>query len=229
MNIIVTKIIPKPACIYCGAREGTTRDHIPPKSLFSMPRPNLVTVPCCDVCREGQSLDDEYFVRMISMRRGIVDSASAKAARNSALRALTKPNKGGFTRALLDSVKEIAVYSHGGIYLGQATSYYVDLRRLCNVIARTTRGLYFHEFKMRLPDDHRCGTYAIDGFASVGSELDSKVREMWSHAVSGKRRDFGHRVFSYWVQKLDGPEAATLWGFLVYEGVAFVAFTGPSS
>jgi hypothetical protein len=82
---------------------------------------------------------------------------------------------------------------------------------------------------MRLPDDHRCGTYAIDGFASVGSELDSKVREMWSHAVSGKRRDFGHRVFSYWVQKLDGPEAATLWGFLVYEGVAFVAFTGPSS
>jgi hypothetical protein len=64
---------------------------------------------------------------------------------------------------------------------------------------------------------------------SVGSELDSKVREMWSHAVSGKRRDFGYRVFSYWVQKLDGPDAATLWGFLVYEGVAFVAFTGPSS
>ena len=224
---IVSGIRPRPICTYCGAPEGTTRDHVPPRGLFAKPRPDLVTVPCCEQCRKSQSLDDEYFLRMISMKSGIADSPSATMARDSALRALRKPSKRGFAREFLRSTKDLAAYSPAGIYLGQTTSYDVGLNRLCNVIERTTYGLYFHEFGQRLPDDHRCKTYAVDGFESAAPEIIAQFQKLWGHAVFSEKREFGKNVFAYWVRKIDGPEGATLWAFLVYEAIAFLAFTGP--
>lgn len=38
-------------CCYCGVRKATTKDHIPPKSIFNKPRPcDLITVPYCFEC-----------------------------------------------------------------------------------------------------------------------------------------------------------------------------------
>ena len=224
---MVTRTHVVPTCVYCGEREGATRDHVPPKGLFATPRPGLVTVPCCELCRKSQSLDDEYFVQMISMRRGTTDNTSAIAARQAALRSLTKPNKVGATRALLRSMKDLPVYSASGIYLGHTMMYDVNLHRLDRVITRTVIGLYFHEFKDRLPDGHRCKTYAIEGIESADPEVTSMLHRMWAHAVSGKRNDFGDGIFTYWVQRINGPEAATLWAFVVYDCVPFMAFTGP--
>ena len=226
---VVTRNGSKPACIYCGTREGNTKDHVPPRNLFAIPRPELVTVPCCDPCRKGQSLDDEYFVRMIAMRRDVGDNPSATFARDAVHRSFTKPNKIGFTRALLNSISELPVHTPAGLYLGHATSYDVDLKRVCNVIERTTRGLYFHEFEVRLPDDHRCVTYALDGFVSAGPEVNATIERAWNQAVSGKKRTFGSNVFTYWFQRLDGSNPATLWAFLVYDCVRFIAFTMPSN
>lgn len=214
-------------CTYCGERTGTTRDHVPPKGLFASPRPKLVTVPCCEQCRESQSLDDEYFLRMVSLRGDTTASPSVIAARNAALRSLTMPAKRRFTNSLLGSIKDLTVYSPAGIYLGQGTSYDVSLGRLCKVIERTTCGLYFHEFGQRLPDSHRCKAYAIDGFDLTVPETLDQVRKLWGNALSGERSDFGQDVFTYWTRKIDGPEGATTWNFVVYGSVAFFAFTGP--
>jgi len=219
----------KPICTYCGERIGTTRDHVPPKGLFVRPRPKLVTVPCCEQCRDSQSLDDEYFLRMVSLKGDTVVSPSATAARESALRSLTKPAKRRFANALLGSIKDLTVYSPAGLYLGTGTSYDVNLERLCKVIERTTCGLYFHEFGQRLPDSHRCKIYAIDGFDLAVPETLAQLRKLWGHAISGERKDFGENVFTYWMRKIDGPEGATTWDFVVYGSVAFLAFTGPKS
>lgn len=216
----------KPKCIYCGIGAGTTKDHVPPKNLFSIPRPNLVTVPCCERCRQGQSLDDEYFVRAISISRQVGDNPAAAFAREAVHRAFTKPKKIGFTRALLASMNEVSVHSPAGLYLGRATTYDVDFMRLCNVIERTMRGLYFHEFSARLPDNARCVSYALDGFAGADLENIGKIRNLWQHALSGKQGAFGRNVFTYWVRRLDHP-TASLWAFLVYNCVGFLAFTFP--
>jgi hypothetical protein len=218
----------KPICVYCGERQGITRDHIPPKGLFSKPRPNLVTVPCCVECQSGQSLDDEYFLHMISIRSDIAENSSARAARDSTHRSFAKPAKMRLTRALFRAIKSAAAYSPSGIYLGQRMAYDVDLERLCRVIERTTRGLYFHEFGHRMSDQDDCRTYGIDGFASAGPDIAAEVQKLWGYAISGKRRDFGEKVFTYWVQKIDGPEdsALTLWAFLIYGLVPFLAVTG---
>jgi hypothetical protein len=174
-------------------------------------------------------LDDEYFVRMIALRRDVADNPSAAFAIDAIHRSFTKPHKIGFTRALLKSINELPVHTPAGLYLGQATSYDVDLQRLCNVIERTTRGLYFHEFGARLPADHRCVTYALDGFASLGPEVNATIGRVLNHARSGKKRTFGNNAFTYWVRRLDDPNPATLWAFIVYGCIGFMAFTMPSS
>ena len=48
-------------CIYCGEREATERDHIPPKCFFPEPLPNdLITVPSCSVCNREYGKIDEF-------------------------------------------------------------------------------------------------------------------------------------------------------------------------
>jgi hypothetical protein len=42
-----------------GRLRARHEDHVPSKTLFPKPRPRLVTVPCCEPCRCGQSEDDE--------------------------------------------------------------------------------------------------------------------------------------------------------------------------
>ena len=58
-----------PTCAICGQREGTTRDHVPPKAIFPKPRPNnLVTVPACPECNNGASDSDDLFKVYLSMQ-----------------------------------------------------------------------------------------------------------------------------------------------------------------
>lgn len=72
-------------------------------------------------------------------------------------------------------------------------------------------------------------TYALDGFASERSEVNATIGRMLNHALSGKKRTFGNKVFTYWVQRVDGPAPIALWAFLVYGCVEFIAFTMPSN
>jgi hypothetical protein len=136
-----------------------------------------------------------------------------------------KPTKQRFTQALLRSVNDVAVHSPTGIYLGQRLAYDVDLDRLSKVIERSTLGLHLEEFKTRLPEGHRCKAYALDGFANASPAQTRKVRTLWGHATSGQRRDLGENVFTYWFRQLEGPERATLWAFMVYGSLGFIATT----
>lgn len=60
-------------CAICGANAATTKDHIPPRSLYSKPRDNdsnLNTVPACSFCNNGSSHDDEIFKVLIGLETG---------------------------------------------------------------------------------------------------------------------------------------------------------------
>ncbi len=55
-------------CCYCGTKEATTRDHVPPKAIFNKPRPDdLITVPCCFECNNQASSFDEKFKAYLGM------------------------------------------------------------------------------------------------------------------------------------------------------------------
>src|SRR5689334_1954265 len=68
---------PRP-CVFCGAADGTTKDHVPPKGIFVNPRPQLITVPACARCNNRTSQLDEEFKIFLSLKVG-VDTPSSRA------------------------------------------------------------------------------------------------------------------------------------------------------
>src|SRR4030095_5529812 len=59
-------------CGYCGVRQATSRDHVPPENLFAAPRPsNLIAFPACAACHGDTSKDDEYFRTVMALRADI--------------------------------------------------------------------------------------------------------------------------------------------------------------
>ena len=47
---------------YCCDNEAISKEHMPPKCIFSSPRPsNMITIPSCDKHNLEKSKDDEYF------------------------------------------------------------------------------------------------------------------------------------------------------------------------
>jgi hypothetical protein len=58
----------EPFCVYCGATENLTEDHVPPQCLFPKPRPRLIKVPACKACHAPTSKDDEYFRMGVCIR-----------------------------------------------------------------------------------------------------------------------------------------------------------------
>lgn len=213
-------------CVYCGLADGTTRDHVPPRNLFSKPRPsNLVTVPCCEACRTNQSMDDEYFIRMLLMRHDVASHPDADKVLEKVHRSFLKLSKKGFTRSLINSVKSNYVRTKTGIYLGTVLSYDVDFTRLDNVISRVTKGLFFKEYCERLPDTHDCVAYTLAGVSGEDPAVVSTIKQLVQRAMLTKPRVFGANVFAYWLLPVESH--TTVWFYLVYGKVTFLAFTAP--
>jgi hypothetical protein len=129
-------------CAYCGKGDPEMRDHVPPASFFPSPRPdNLITVPCCESCRRGQSKDDETVRLILSVHR--------KAGRHPAMRSLEP------TRAL-DRLRSwrYAKYFFGLIRPGiaqtptglivPAHNLVIELEPVSRFMTRLTRGMHFH-------------------------------------------------------------------------------------
>src|SRR4051812_42325353 len=65
-------------CVYCGATEDLTDDHVPPECIFPKGRrTGLVKVRACRRCNGGASKDDEYFRMMLCMSEEAGESPEA--------------------------------------------------------------------------------------------------------------------------------------------------------
>ncbi len=127
-------------CAYCGEWRELTRDHVPPRCLFSRPRPgNLVTVPCCSSCNHELSKEDEYF-RLVIMAG--IDSRKFPKENSDSVRAinsLNRPASRKFAKKVLQS------------YERNPARLRVDRSRIEIVLHRIARGLFYHHRGVRLP------------------------------------------------------------------------------
>jgi hypothetical protein len=103
-------------CAYCD-QPATTRDHVPPKKLFTPPLPgNLITVPACDGCNNGASEDDEVFRNELSIMAGSFgESANAAERLQPTMRGIRR-NRATLARMVTAS-QLIERYTPGGLYL----------------------------------------------------------------------------------------------------------------
>lgn len=215
-------------CVYCGSTEALTDDHIPPRTLFPTPRPsNLITVRSCRDCNEGASTDDEYFRLMISMRHDTGDHPAVKQNLPSIYRSLQKPAKKGFQQALFNSMSDKDIASSGGIYLGTAQGYDVNLARLDRVAARITTGLFYHEFGKRLPSAFHVTAYSADGLNNVDTHAKSRVIDLFEKVTRNRPHIIGDGVFAYWFRQVQDHDTMGAWVLAFYERVGFLCLVAP--
>lgn len=218
-------------CIYCGAAEATTRDHIPPKSLYGKPRPSgLITVPSCEDCNRGFSLDDEYFRTVLALKEKAGDHPDAQFASKVAIRALRKPRKRGFAQAILGTTRTVRLRSHGGLDLGIGATYSVELARLGRVVSRITRALYWHHAHERILA--KCGveTFFEDGLAHLTQDerRDLQIRII-APLLAAHVHETPRNVLRYWYQLAAGEEPASAWLYEFYGNVRCLSLVVPET
>jgi len=186
-------------CVYCGVVGPLTRDHIPPKNLFAKPRPNkLISVPSCRGCNLGGSADDTYLQLVLTLREDTHMHPDVQRIWPSVFRSLSRPQQEQFTRSFLGTLHTVSRRTPAGIHLGDAVAFDADLGRLNSVVARVTKGLFYHELGYRLPDEFTAVAYSESGFTDEHSEVLREIRDkVIARLVTCAPRVIGNRVFAY--------------------------------
>jgi len=131
-----------PICAICGTNQGTTRDHVPPKSIFPKPRPsNLITVPACIECNNGASVYDDLFKVFLSLQATESNEMARRLFEEKTLKTLRRNSV--LLERIKEESKEIEVINNDG-ELETRTGVLWDSQAHDAVIERTIRGLYFH-------------------------------------------------------------------------------------
>lgn len=132
------------ACAMCGG-EATTKDHIPPQSLYPKPRlPNLQlhTVPACKMCNNGASADDEEFKIIVGVSTG--EAQPNQDALMTSLQATMAAN-GRLNRVVRNGKQMLTVVNGNALPGPVAISF--EGPSYDRVVQRMIRGLYWREKK----------------------------------------------------------------------------------
>ncbi len=215
-------------CVYCGKKKNLTSDHIPPKNLFAIPRPNsLITVPCCQPCNATASLDDEYFRLVLVSRWDTIAHPEAQAVWPAAMRSLKKPQKRRFKDAFLRVVHNVDVHSPAGIYLGTRGMYDVDIERLNKVICRIVAGIFYHHHSRRVPDTFTISSFYMDVLDLYATDSYRLFTDIVQALIQRQPNVIGRDVFAYWYQHLDDNVTSSAWLLRFYGKVYWVSIIFP--
>jgi hypothetical protein len=197
-------------CAYCG-KPATSRDHIPPKSLFLSPRPeNLITVPACAECNNGASSDDTVFRDELSIMAGSFgESAPAAELRKSSLRSIQRTKQR--LKRIVTEGRLVERYSPGGIFLGKGYIVPMPPEARVRVLTRIVRGLHWHHYGNSLNVD-RVKLVPID-----------KDRKNWKESLSwiwqSQHVSIGNGdTFQYVYGRVEDDPALSFWLMVFFQG-----------
>jgi hypothetical protein len=193
-------------CAYCSA-PSISIDHVPPRSIFTGERTNLITVPACHDHNGGRSDLDERFRNYVSMRVGTTSPAT-QALWSKVLRGI------GRNRKLKEKIR--------GNMLWRADLnrfvIKVDTNAFKPAIEWITRGLYWHEYQGgRLPFHIEMKIAEM----RIGDWLPGFVSDM------GRRRVGGDQFF-YACKRMDEHPTASIWVYVFHRRLVAMVMTDVS-
>jgi hypothetical protein len=144
-------------------------------------------------------------------------------------RSLTKPNKIGFSRALMQGVRETNVLTRSGLFLGKRPVYDVDLDRLDRVAQRIVKGLFYYERGSRLPDGYEVAAFSAAGLSALDKQFKEHIiKNVVDPILLNIPRTIGNNVFTYRVAFAPEDPNLSVWHLIFYEKVVFLCFTTSS-
>lgn len=125
-------------CTFCE-NTADSRDHIPSKSLLEKPYPNnLLTIPACKKCNQSFSLDEEYFINVLTEISNNPNLIARKLEGGNVYKARKRSPKLKF------KMEESYFQDETGkIY------FRTEQDRIKKVIEKNALGLYYHKYKKK--------------------------------------------------------------------------------
>ena len=193
------------SCAYCGSSPATTRDHVPPRSIFSRPYPaDLTIVPCCNGCNEKWSPLDEEFRTALSMLAGVDTSGTRQLWKEKVLPGLHHNRRR--KREILGQLRtKLWIQNRSTGKFEQSYVVYVEAGPYITMIQRITRGLYYREIGSRFPEDVPISVDRLKNVTGFG--------EILKHA---KIRNFGSQ-FSFAFFFVEANPFDTLWLYAFHQ------------
>ena len=215
-------------CAYCGHREGSTKDHVPPRALFIKPYPeNMIAVPACEECHNEMSLQDEYFLMAIGFVLSGDEKKHAKYLTDKVKRALKRPEAKKLRADLINRTQDIEVHSVGGIYLGNAKGTKFDWPRLKFFAQRILKALYFEEYKKTLETSYQLNVF-LSWFQKDSNIINSpEIKEILQFLARSKARVVGDNVFQYWFSKVEDDCDSSFWYVRIAQEFGFFGIILP--
>jgi hypothetical protein len=217
-------------CAYCGSSDDLDEDHIPPKNLFPKPRPNnLLKVQACPKCHSSQaSRDDEYFRIKVCLRDDVGRHESARSNWDAIFRSLKRNEAAGLKNSIISDTMIVELKSPSGLYLGRRLAYNVDMNRICRVIERISRGLYFVESQKILGLENEVCVYANEDFKLETKDFINQFTNTILVPLSNTQpKIIGNNVFEYRYQIVKENPLFSVWWMSFYGCVPFLTMTRP--
>lgn len=132
-------------CCYCGLEKATTKDHIPPKAIFTKPRPSdLITVPCCFRCNNDASTTDEGFMTYLGMQIARQGGEAERLFKEAVLATAKHNNK--LRKTILQSMYPVEYVPKDGSELRKGMAVPWNSEAHDATIERMVRGLFFYHY-----------------------------------------------------------------------------------
>jgi hypothetical protein len=198
-------------CAYCGEWRVITRDHVPPRGLFSRRTgpDDLITVPSCYFCNRGASKHDEYFNLVVKLGIDRNRFPNENADSVDTIRNLPRPESLGFARFLLQR------------YRTNSSCLVVDRDRVGIVLRRIVRGLFFRELAIRLPEFVPFQFVSIEDQPRKAAALSGVT-----DSLATSLQTIGGGVFRYAFAQCALPDPfVTAWLLTFYDHRRFFCFT----
>jgi hypothetical protein len=203
-------------CTYCGKISPLSYDHVPPRCIFARPRPPLITVPSCHSCNQRFSPDDEYLRLILVSRHDTAIHPDGEGVWEAAMRGLGRPTHLGLAKRFLRGAKEVNLRSPAGLYLGRVGVFEPDIERIRSVAIRIVRGLYFHHYKLRIPDDYTYSAYPLEAVAPTASAI-AALSGVINILKTTERNIVGRGAFAYRHQRDCSLPFLSAWLLEFYE------------
>jgi len=217
-------------CAYCGSTYNLNVDHIPPRNLFPKPRPkDLITVKACPNCHSNKtSKDDEYFRIKVCLRDDVGNHPSARLNWDSIFRSLEREKAVGFRKQIFSDSKFFELKSPSGLYIDRRLGYNVDMNRICTVIERIVRGLYFVESGKILGLENELCIYTNEDQELRDKDFLKQLKSTILVPLSATQpKVVGNNIFLYRYQMIKDDPLFSVWGMSFYGCVPFLAMTRP--
>ncbi len=216
-------------CTYCN-QLATTRDHIPPKLLFSRPRPsNLATVPACLQCNQSFSADDEY-ARMVLLSHHGASHTTFEDQVERLSRALVRPEGAGLKKEFLRPFVASGVFNQERDQ-DKPVAVQFDLARVSRVIARTAIGLHRIHYSERLVPEYGAFAADLDAVAKMPNSVDSLKNYLFEsiNDVTDTCRplEWGEQAVVFVFGRSLHDPRQSVWRFRFYGGAEFGVWTVP--